>query len=39
MDQSVVILRQIRINLPDGSVVEREYIQQKHPVSAMEVAD
>jgi len=32
-------LRQTRITLPDGSVVEREYIQQKHPVSAGEVAD
>jgi len=32
-------LRQTRISLPDGSVVEREYIQQKHPVSAIEVAD
>ncbi|HEY63475.1 MAG TPA: class I SAM-dependent methyltransferase [Caldilineae bacterium] len=32
-------LRQTRISLPDGSVVEREYIQQKHPVSAIEVTD
>ena len=33
------VLRQTRISLPDGSVVEREYVQQKHPVSAIEVAD
>lgn len=32
-------LRQTRVILPDGSVVEREIIQQKHPVSATEVAD
>jgi len=31
-------LRQTRVILPDGSAVEREYIQQKHPVSASEVA-
>ncbi|HHH83401.1 MAG TPA: class I SAM-dependent methyltransferase [Chloroflexi bacterium] len=31
-------LRQTRITLPDGDVVERELVQQKHPVSAMEVA-
>ena len=35
----ICFLRQTRISLPDGSVVEREYIRQKHPVSAMEVAD
>ncbi len=33
------LLRQTRISRPDGSIVEREYIQQKHPVSATEVAD
>lgn len=31
-------LRQTRIILPDGGVVEREYVQQKHPVSVIEVA-
>jgi SAM-dependent methyltransferase len=31
-------LRQTRVTLPDGGVVEREYLQQKHPVSAVEVA-
>jgi len=31
-------LRQTRIILPDGGVVEREFVQQKHPVSAIEVA-
>jgi SAM-dependent methyltransferase len=32
-------LRQTRIGLPDGRVVERECVQQKHPVSAAEVAE
>ncbi len=31
-------LRRTRIIRPDGSVVVREYVQQKHPVSAAEVA-
>ncbi len=34
----ILFLRQTSIILPDGSVVEREYVQQKHPVSATEVA-
>jgi len=25
------------VTLPDGSIVEKEYIQQKHPVSTVEV--
>jgi SAM-dependent methyltransferase len=32
-------LRQTHIHLTDGRVVERECVQQKHPVSAREVAD
>ncbi|HEY76294.1 MAG TPA: class I SAM-dependent methyltransferase [Thermoflexia bacterium] len=32
-------LRRTRVTLPDGSVVEREYLQQKHPVSAKEVEE
>jgi len=32
-------LRHTRIILPDGNTVEREHVQQKHPVSAGEVAD
>ena len=35
----VRFLRRIRIIRPDGSVVVREYVQQKHPVSTVEVAD
>ncbi len=33
------LLRQTRISRPGGSIVECECIQQKHPVSAAEVAD
>jgi SAM-dependent methyltransferase len=29
--------RRTRVTLPEGSVVESEYVQQKHPVSAVEV--
>jgi len=29
--------RSTRVTLPDGNVVEKEYIQQKHPVSTLEV--
>jgi SAM-dependent methyltransferase len=29
--------RRIRVTLPDGRVVEQSYVQQKHPVSAIEV--
>jgi SAM-dependent methyltransferase len=32
-------LRQTRISRPDGSIAEQECIQQKHPVSASEVAE
>jgi hypothetical protein len=29
--------RRTRVTLPDGNVVEKEYVQQKHPVSTVEV--
>lgn len=29
--------RRTKVTLPDGSIIEKEYIQQKHPVSAVEV--
>jgi hypothetical protein len=29
--------RRTKVTLPDGRVVEREYVQQKHPVSTVEV--
>ena len=32
------LLRQTRVTRPDGSTAKREYVQQKHPVSAVEVA-
>ncbi len=31
--------RRTKVTLPDGNVVEQEYIQQKHPVSKLEVQD
>jgi SAM-dependent methyltransferase len=31
--------RRTRVTLPDGNVIEQEYIQQKHPVSKREVQD
>ena len=33
----IQFLRRTKVTLPDGGVVEKEYIQQKHPVSASEV--
>lgn len=29
--------RRVRLTLPDGETIEKEYVQQKHPVSALEV--
>lgn len=30
--------RRVRVTLPDGEIIEREYVQEKHPVSTTEVA-
>lgn len=33
----VKLRRHTRVTLPDGSMIEKEYVQQKHPVSTVEV--